>query len=754
MRNVLVVWDQCVEIEAFKWLEQELDVRVHFAANVDELVEIGAEIHISILLLCFEKEVGLSNFITSCPGASAMLVMACGSEEWALDHLNINIDDEMIFDGGAVSKSILKHKVERLQRQRWNKKAHTIFSGLLTGYPLPFIITRSVAEEPSSLIYCNDQFKRNFDSKQPHTDLSKIDLFDHYSVDIRRDKNNKDLGYFVSTVVGNRGDVDRRHGVHILPISDPKDSETIYHVAFEFEKSKDLDVPSVLGQDMDQLKEQAKAQEKFMANVVHDIRRPLNNIVSLIEILGEQELSEDMQSISTAIWSSGRSLNKLVNDLLSLTKITSGQFEIVNDFFDVKKFVDSIYVMFQKEMAVKGLQFEIQLDADIPGQIAGDENRLTQIIVNFLGNAIKFTHKGSVKLVLKLLRQSENQAVILFSVTDTGIGVRPERQQEIFKSFTQADASIERYYGGTGLGLSICQELTWLMSGRIHMESQLGKGATFSVELPFDIHIPKKNTQEPMDSKSDVHGLSILLVDDNDVITVVLKRLISKWGCSPCTASSFDEAIERFDRGAIDLVITDIQLGATDGVDLAKALKQRASANRKRLPVIGISSHPNPMTKMSRKWLDHFMLKPLNSEELLEKIRLLNTTQSFSVENSQETAMKYEIIDSEKIRSFASGDEKFMKQLIEIFLKRTPEYMEDLNHAVEKQDWTMIKMMAHKVKPTFTYVGMDEFTNKVGSIEDYAIKEDISSIKKIMREVWEDCQRAFKEFEDLSSRLN
>ena len=751
LRNVVVVWDESIDIDAFFWLERELSVKIHFATSVAQMNEIASKVHLSILLLCFAKDVDVNEYLTNCPGASAMLIMPDNSYQWSISQLNFNVDDEMIFDGTLPSRTLLKHKVQRLQNNRWGKKAHTIFSGLLTGYPFPFIITRSINDDVPRLIYCNEQFRKNFESENPNEDLLNLDLLDHYAVDLNRDRKQDGLGFFVDGVIHHKSDESRNFGVHVLPISDPKNANIKYQVAFEFEKSIGKSAVS-LENDLDRLREQGEAQEKFMANVVHDIRRPLNNIISLIEILSDQELSEDMQSVSTAIWSSGKSLNKLVEDLLSLTKITSGQFEIVNGFFDIEKFVRSVQVMFEKEMALKDLEFKVEIDPEVPKHMEGDESRLSQIMVNFLGNAIKFTDKGSVEFQVKLKRRTKKQVVVCFSVTDTGIGVKPEHQQEIFKSFTQADSSIQRYYGGTGLGLSICKELTRLMSGKIYMTSQFGKGSTFSVEIPLGIHAqpePKESTEKP-----ELNGLSVLLVDDNDVITVVLQRLIARWGCVPYVASSFDEALTQFDRLPTDLVITDIQLDGADGVDLAKALKEKAGENDTYLPVIGISSHPNPSTQMSGKWLDHFMLKPINSEELFEKISFLITDQNRSFPKDQSGYMNYEIIDSEKIRSFASSDEEFMKQLIEIFLKRTPEYMDELNRAVEKQDWTMIKMMAHKVKPTFTYVGMDEFTHKVGSIEDFAIKEDMASIRRIMHEVWEDCQRAFREFEDLASKLN
>lgn len=744
----MIAWDKSVPAEPFELLAEEFGFKLGFVTQPQELETMASDLHVSVLLLFFKEQVSINSFVSACPGASTMLLLPNGAD---VSQLPLNVDDEMFFGEIEPSIELLRHKIKRILADHWLKRAHTIFTGLLTSYPFPFIITMSVAGKSHELVYCNDHFKNNMGVQLDNAELSGIDVFDHYSIDKVRDKSDLHHGYVVERLVNYANKAERKVEVHVVPISDPRNHAATYYVVIEFDQKRDDHTEGILKKSLKQLKSRSEAQEKFMANVVHDIRRPLNNIISLTEMLSEQDLDEDTKSISTAIWSSSSSLNKLINDLLSLTKITSGRFEIVDEYFDMEKLSEAIYVMFEKEMALKGLKFEVNLDPKIPKEVEGDASRLSQILINFIGNAIKFTDSGSVALNISLKQQTDHEALICFSVRDTGIGVKPERQEEIFKSFTQADASIERYYGGTGLGLSICQELTRLMAGKIYMTSELGKGATFSVEIPFGIR-RDTNTSEEMTPRK-IGQLSILLIDDDDVIMVVLKRLIAKWGCQPITATSYEEAFEVFDTEPIDIVITDMRLGHSNGIELAKSFKEIASKKGQYLPVIGISSYPDPKTRRSIKCLDHFMLKPINSEELFEKIFSLSTNGNKSLRKDQEGQMNYEVIDSEKIRSFASSDEEFMKQLIEIFLKRTPEYMRELNIAIEKQDWTMIKRMAHKVKPTFTYVGMDEFTDKVGSIEDYAIKEDMDSIHRIMEEVWQDCQRAFVEFEDLASRL-
>ncbi|AOP36259.1 transcriptional regulator [Leptospira tipperaryensis] len=392
-----------------------------------------------------------------------------------------------------------------------------------------------------------------------------------------------------------------------------------------------------LRRSMEKAELAAITKTSFLANMSHEIRTPMNSIIGFTEVLLSSELKKEQIGHLEIIKGSAKSLLRLLNDILNTAKLEKGAVELENNTFSLRKLISELKSIFGLNAKKKNLDFEVIIDPNLAEFFFGDSLRIRQILINLIGNAIKFTEQGKVTLKLE-----SKDASVHFSIKDTGIGIRADRLGKIFEPFTQADISTTRRYGGTGLGTTICKQLTDLMKGRIWVESELGKGSNFHVTLPL-IANPNFETQNEKFLNYHYPKLRILAVDDIEKNTELLKLLLTKEGHTVTTVSNGEDAVKKYSQETFDVVFLDVQMPGLDGLETAKIMRfQETQEKRKKTPIIALTASvfQEDRDAAEAAGMDGFVAKPIELSELLSELaKVLNFSETTSIKSPKNSRL-------------------------------------------------------------------------------------------------------------------
>jgi len=425
-----------------------------------------------------------------------------------------------------------------------------------------------------------------------------------------------------------------------------------------------------------------KAKSEFLASMSHEIRTPMNAILGMAELLAETPLTKEQQKYVQVFNNAGENLLGIINDILDLSKVEAGHIHLEHIDFDLREMVERIGEIMCVKANNKGIELTCHVTPDVPAYLLGDPIRLRQVIVNLLGNAIKFTEVGEVVLDVKLMppsvtRDDENTVELVFSVRDTGIGISREKMRDVFERFIQADSSTTREYGGTGLGLTIAKYLVELMGGTIGVESELGKGSVFSFAVPFPVQKGPVREEEPV--FTDITGRRALVIDDNATNRMIVREMLTGWGAVVTTADNGWSGITTLKEAKAsnkpyDFIILDYHMPVMDGFATAAEIREDPSLSSTVIIMLSSGYPKEDLTEAKRIGIDQFLYKPVKRRDLWEAINA-----AMGKAQMAETKPMVEFDDPGLQRSrriLLVEDNEDNRLLIRTFLKNTPHQLQ------------------------------------------------------------------------------
>ncbi len=373
--------------------------------------------------------------------------------------------------------------------------------------------------------------------------------------------------------------------------------------------------------------EATRAKSEFLSNMTHELRTPLNGVIGLSEIVLNEKLSNNVREMLENIRFSANHLSDVINEILDFSKIEAGKITFEDIQFNLPELVKNTHKNLGQTAKKKGVDFLLDYDESIPQSLRGDPVKLNQILNNIIGNAVKFTDRGFVKLTCKLVHyDKKNERVTIgFQVKDTGIGIKEDQVNNIFDSFTQSDTTISRKFGGTGLGLTITKNFIELQGGTIAVESKYGKGSTFTFALPYKhdkdapVFAEKSN---PFENKT--VNAHILVVDDVMINQLVVSKILSKWECSVDIASSGKEALYLLKQKEYDLILMDVQMPEMSGIEATRIIRtDEEYSDVSKIPIIAFTANAfeESQKEIMESGMDGFITKPVNPDKLFNEIK-------------------------------------------------------------------------------------------------------------------------------------
>jgi signal transduction histidine kinase/DNA-binding response OmpR family regulator len=448
----------------------------------------------------------------------------------------------------------------------------------------------------------------------------------------------------------------------------------------------------------------AQIKEQFLANMSHEIRTPLNAIKGFSRLIAQTPLNREQQQYITIINDASGSLLHIVNDILDISKIEAGKLSIETREFDLKKILQNTAYMFLDAAAEKKLVYSQQISDNVPSQLKGDAERLSQILINLISNGIKFTQAGYVNTVVSLKKEEEEKTWIEFRVEDSGTGIPLRKQELIFKRFEQLDTGNDNVVQGTGLGLSIVKNLVELMGGTISVSGDQGKGSVFTVLLPFekiDKSLPQRDKVITEISPSSYYtGTSVLVVEDNKVNQLLLKHTLASLDITVDIVSNGQEALDAVARKNFDLVLMDIQMPVMNGYDTAGIMRNKLYLQT---PVVAMTAYamPGEKEKCLETGMNDYIAKPVDFSELVKVLdNFLQPKRNQPVK--ERTANK---LQEDFLLQLAGGDKNMARIILQEIRDEIPHAAKKLKILRASNDINELNTICHHMVSTFAPMG-------------------------------------------------
>jgi PAS domain S-box-containing protein len=473
-------------------------------------------------------------------------------------------------------------------------------------------------------------------------------------------------------------------------------------------------------------------KETFLANMSHEIRTPMNAILGFTDLLLNEPIREKERDYVQTIRNAGESLLRIINDILDLSKIEANMMEFEAQPLNIPDTLRSLQTMMLPKAEEKRLELFFSCDARLSRTLIGDPTRLTQIIINLVGNAIKFTRKGNVSVDARVIDEDTDNCMVRFTVTDTGIGIPKDKLDTIFERFRQAEAYTSRSYGGTGLGLSIARQLVELQGGEMDISSEEGKGSVFSFILKFEKPAEtalNKIGSEKMEIDYDrIRNLHILLAEDNPINVKLIRNIFDQYAIRIDVAENGQEVLSLIGRKQYNLILMDMDMPVLNGYETTRIIRKEYRLD---VPIFAMTAHAmaGEQEKCIQMGMNDFISKPLNSSELFEKIQHIaiqvNEQQTPGENGSfkpmyrpEENIPEDGQIDLTYLYELSSGNRDFEKEMLTLFIKQVPEELLELQRAYHQKEHLTVKNTAHRMKSSLPLVGIDYMLKLLAQLEE------------------------------------
>ena len=484
----------------------------------------------------------------------------------------------------------------------------------------------------------------------------------------------------------------------------------------------------------------ARAKSEFLAVMSHEVRTPMNGVMGIAELLRDTRLTDEQKNYVEIILRSGEGLLTILDDILDLSKVEANKVELEAVHFHPHQVLSDLLALWGPRASAKGLKMDLRMSSEMPHNLLGDANRLRQVVSNLIGNAVKFTERGSVIIAARVVAQDKDGATLNFSVSDTGIGISEAQRERLFQPFSQADASTTRKFGGTGLGLAICLRLVEMMGGAFDVSSQEGQGSTFSFtarfafgeefSLPGD-SLPASTT--PVDQNTRFSG-HVLVVEDHPVNRAVARASLTRLGLSVTEAVNGEEAIAAVEHGGIDLVFMDMHMPVMDGVDATRNIRASEHAGRLpgRLPIVAMTANvlPEAVGVCVEAGMDGFLCKPFARQQLVDILEhWLPHAQAEAPSPAQAPeaaqpakdeavlAEKGEVIDRKRYALLEETMGAEMEMLLDNFRATSGTLITSLQASCIKQDWQQAFRDAHTLASSAAMIGATRMSELARTLE-------------------------------------
>ncbi|MFT3919890.1 PAS domain S-box protein [Cloacibacterium sp.] len=482
-------------------------------------------------------------------------------------------------------------------------------------------------------------------------------------------------------------------GIH-LDISDQKKLEE----DLKLEKAKAL--------------EASKAKEVFLANMSHEIRTPLNAIIGFLRELKRISLNSTQTQFVENSYNASQHLLSIINNILDISKIESGEMTLENKNFSLKESINNVITILQPKAQQKKLKLFATFKEDLYPTLKGDSLKTEQILYNIIGNSLKFTDQGEIKVECKVLENLPNLQKISISIIDTGIGMSEEYVNNIFKKFTQEDSSVSRKYGGTGLGMVITKELVSLMKGSIDVKSEknVGTKITITLSIPKGNEIFQEKTLQDNQPIS-IDGVNVLLVEDNELNQLVAENSLNHYNCIVTKADNGRIALDILKKNEFDIILMDIQMPELDGIETTKILRKEFNL---KTPIIALTANAfkTEIDNCIAAGMIDYITKPFIEENLVNMIHKHTKDRK-----TTKTDKKEKLYNLENIRTLSRGDEQFIKKMLTIFINQVEETIPIVEEAFAENNYAEIARLIHKIKPSIEGVGIFSIREEVKLLE-------------------------------------